>query len=300
MIHTVTFDVGGKQYRVSETLLHEYPNTMLGKMASLRNNNNDDHDISEQQPIFIDRDSERFRYVLDYMRDGKVSLPSTIPREALCLDLKYLGFENYDNLQSIIKCHHSELTTTRMNQPMVDGLECHKVVWDVTRASNGLVIENEHVTVKKSSTDDLWQSVLGTVGFSSGIHYWNIEILESSNHNRIRIGVSSNLNVTCNSFPGHGDDTGVSYGYDGNRHYSNINGSFGPSYTTGDIIGTLLNMNDKTVTFYKNSIRVGTAVGKDILLDDIYYPCVTLFAIGQQVSSCDIPQDEEEAQTTHE
>jgi BTB/POZ domain-containing protein KCTD8/12/16 len=70
---TITFDVGGKIYRVSQSLVASYPDTMLAKMSSetwaKKDNTTNNH---EEQPIYIDCDSERFGYVLDYMRDGLV------------------------------------------------------------------------------------------------------------------------------------------------------------------------------------------------------------------------------------
>jgi hypothetical protein len=44
--------------------------------------------------IFINGDGERFRYVLDYLRKGSISLPLTVPKQAILTDLEYYGFEN--------------------------------------------------------------------------------------------------------------------------------------------------------------------------------------------------------------
>ena len=60
----------------------------------------------------------------------------------------------------------------------------------------------------------------------------------------------------------------------------------GPFYTTGDVIGILLNMNHKNVTFYKNDIRIGTVIGADQLKAAIYYPIIRLLAPGDEVISC--------------
>ena len=47
------------------------------------------------KPLFIDRDGERFRYVLDYMRDGPtISLPVTVSKDGFLMDLDFFGFEN--------------------------------------------------------------------------------------------------------------------------------------------------------------------------------------------------------------
>jgi hypothetical protein len=86
---TVHFNVGGTHYEVSRSLIESFPDTMLARICS-ETWQKDDEDGNE--PIFIDRDSERFRYVLDYMRDTKVSLPLSISKEAFLRDLQYFGF----------------------------------------------------------------------------------------------------------------------------------------------------------------------------------------------------------------
>jgi hypothetical protein len=100
----VVFDVSGTKYRVSLSLLANYPTTMLARMTSDlggKTAHNDDGSIMELE-LFIGRDSRRFKYCLDYMRDdGNVLLPSTIPKDAFLQDLEYYGFENVD--ESAIK-----------------------------------------------------------------------------------------------------------------------------------------------------------------------------------------------------
>ena len=88
---TVSFNVGGRIYEVRHSLLDMYPNTILARSASDEWKNE-----ADSQPIFLDRDSERFRYCLDYMRDGNVELPPTESREAFIQELEYFGFDAVD------------------------------------------------------------------------------------------------------------------------------------------------------------------------------------------------------------
>lgn len=94
-IAEVTFDVGGKIYQVSRTLVEAFPETMLYAPASDRWTN------GCIDPIFIDRNGERFQYLLDYMRDNEVHLPWSIPKQALSNDFTYYGFQVDTNR---IKC----------------------------------------------------------------------------------------------------------------------------------------------------------------------------------------------------
>lgn len=85
-----TLNVGGTRYDVSDSLLDEFQASMLRRItsdtwnhydisddgdeakASLDLNTNTNKDNKE---IFIERDGGRFKFVLDYMRDGQVVLP---------------------------------------------------------------------------------------------------------------------------------------------------------------------------------------------------------------------------------
>lgn len=88
----VKINVGGTLYEVSRSLLQQHPDTMLSRMAS---------DTWQEDPartLFVERDGARFRYVLDFMRDGKVSLPGGqgqggITKSSLLDELTYFGFE---------------------------------------------------------------------------------------------------------------------------------------------------------------------------------------------------------------
>lgn len=54
---------------------------------------------NQKEPIYIDRDNEQFRYILNYMRDGFVYLPSSVSKEALLQDFQYFGFQDINTDQ---------------------------------------------------------------------------------------------------------------------------------------------------------------------------------------------------------
>ena len=84
------FNVGGVKYDVSRATLELHPDCMLTKMISKSWNEDETN-----RTFFIDRDGNRFRYVLDYMRDGGyIHLPITESRAAICQELDYFGFTN--------------------------------------------------------------------------------------------------------------------------------------------------------------------------------------------------------------
>ncbi|GFH50201.1 K_tetra-domain-containing protein [Chaetoceros tenuissimus] len=85
----VKLNIGGTPYEVSRSLINSFPDSMLGSVVS------DKWKENSEELIFIERDGQRFRYVLDYMRDGKVNLPRGECVESLCTELDYFGIE-YD------------------------------------------------------------------------------------------------------------------------------------------------------------------------------------------------------------
>jgi len=127
---TVRFNIGGTIYEVSRSLLEQHPETMLARMASEtwfpRGHNCGDskHADEEDDPkknndaLFIERDGERFRYCLDYMRDGGfVVLPPTIPRDALLHDLSYYGFQEINASKISVK---GSLSLLRISHDHID------------------------------------------------------------------------------------------------------------------------------------------------------------------------------------
>lgn len=103
-IQQVKFDVGGTKYKVARSLIEAYPGTMLASLVSDRW----EQDLNSE--FFIDRDGERFRYVLDYMRDQKVSLPMKLARASIQTELEYFGFKNVEAGAIQSSCSKVEIT----------------------------------------------------------------------------------------------------------------------------------------------------------------------------------------------
>jgi BTB/POZ domain len=90
---TVKLDVGGSVYKVSRSIIESFPETMLARLISKRWTTRSDDNAT----IFIDRNGDRFQYVLDYMRDKEIHLPLSVPKAAMMNDLEFLGFSNIDS-----------------------------------------------------------------------------------------------------------------------------------------------------------------------------------------------------------
>jgi len=88
----VKFNIGGTRYEVARSLLEGHPDTMVARMAS------EDWQQNAEAEIFIERDGTRFKYFLDYLRDGKVSLPLSVSKAAMLEDMKYYGVDPEDRV----------------------------------------------------------------------------------------------------------------------------------------------------------------------------------------------------------
>eukprot|EP01083_Nonionella_stella_P289581 985420_1 len=87
MIETIKLNVGGHHHEIHSALLEICPNSVLALTISEQCKDNDDTEV------FIDRDGTLFRYVLNYLRDGHVTIPITETREALMKELDWYGIE---------------------------------------------------------------------------------------------------------------------------------------------------------------------------------------------------------------
>lgn len=92
MANVVRFDVGGIQYKVSNSLLQRYPNTMLAQSAWEECQGN------PGEVVFLERDGSNFKYVLDYLRNnGRVFLQMhAITKTKFLDDLAFFGITDVD------------------------------------------------------------------------------------------------------------------------------------------------------------------------------------------------------------
>lgn len=79
------FNVGGTRYDVAIDILMKFEDTLLAQLVVLKGNKN------SQEPIYIERDGERFRYILDWYRDGRINVPKTDSIESIKSDALFFG-----------------------------------------------------------------------------------------------------------------------------------------------------------------------------------------------------------------
>ena len=95
------------------------------------------------------------------------------------------------------------------------------------------------------------------------------------------IGVSDNSDASDDVFVGSGRGASYASG-NGQSYYSGGNGaSYGDSYTSGDIIGCILDCDNRTLEFFKNGRSQGEAFSSSVIREDVDY----CFAVSNYGSS---------------
>jgi len=104
-----------------------------------------------------------------------------------------------------------------------------------------------------------------TIGVSSGKYY--VEFTVGALGNSTFYGVASNPRQNLNYIGA--TSTSWSYFQNGNKYNNNSNTSYGASFTANDTIGIALDLDAKTLVFYKNGVSQGVAYSS--LPDGTYF-----------------------------
>ncbi|KAI8903866.1 concanavalin A-like lectin/glucanase domain-containing protein [Gorgonomyces haynaldii] len=115
-----------------------------------------------------------------------------------------------------------------------------------------------------------------------GIYYFEIAVISKGRDGYIAIGFQGS-SVPLGRLPGWED---LSWGYHGDDGHSfacsGTGKNYGPVYTTGDVVGCVMNFTHKTVSFTKNGMLLGVAF-RDIPTNVNLYPSVGLRTPGEVV-----------------
>jgi len=190
-----------------------------------------------------------------------------------------------------------------MNYPIPEPLrycgniQYHQVRWDPTRCCSGVVLDNQNYGLYQNVSSVSHKCVAGTEGYSQGKHYFQFRVVDHSANKHIMIGVSSltNLSFTSTFYPGYSNDDGCSlYLNNGHVYYSNTNRYLNSwsACNNGDVIGMLLDLDNRTLTYFKNGGLLGCAVGSEVIRPNLrYFPVISLCELGHRVVSIPFEQN---------
>jgi hypothetical protein len=136
-------------------------------------------------------------------------------------------------------------------------------------ANSSITLTNGNLDASVSSV--LWVCLRGTIGVSSGKWFWETTINEAlSSTNTFMAGIAT-AEQPLNNYMSTSAGAGY-YAFDGNKYPSN--GSYGATYGINDVIGTALDLDAGTLTFYKNGVSQGQS---HTGLTGTWFPCSAFY-----------------------
>lgn len=126
--------------------------------------------------------------------------------------------------------------------------------WNPADKSANITLSNGDLTAVGNG---LWYSVRANQGKSSGKWYWETTCTTVGASGMFAGGIM-NGSATLANFPGATADGRGYHAATGNFFNNGDTGAPGVTYTSGDIIGVALDMDNGTLDLYKNNTHVGT------------------------------------------
>ena len=142
-------------------------------------------------------------------------------------------------------------------------------IFNALKKGNDVTLSNGNLQAACTSSSK--DGVFGTIGVSSGKWYWEVQLTSSDSNTNAAIGIATSV-----LSPDAGSPTSAgAYFYssfNGNKWLNSADSSYGASYGTGDVIGVALDLDNDTLTFYKNGSTQGDATTS--LPSGTYFPYV--------------------------
>lgn len=146
-----------------------------------------------------------------------------------------------------------------------------------------LTANNLRVSYKgKSDNDAATVRANHSISPSCGIFYFEVQIISKGRDGYIGIGICTSI-MPLTRLPGWERNTFGYHGDDGNLFKgSGVGKVYGPTFTTGDVIGCCVNYIQNSLFFTKNGIPLAEATSD---IKGTYYPCVGLRTPGEVVEA---------------
>ena len=142
-------------------------------------------------------------------------------------------------------------------------------VFNALNKGNDVTLSNGNLQAACTSSSK--DGVFGTIGVSSGKWYWEVQLTSSDSETNAAIGIATSV---LSPDAGTPESAGAYFyaSYNGNKWLNSAGSSYGASYGTGDVIGVALDLDNDTLTFYKNGSTQGDATTS--LPSGTYFPYV--------------------------
>ena len=118
-----------------------------------------------------------------------------------------------------------------------------------------VTLSNGNLDFSSGAASGQYGTRFSSIGVTSG--KWYAEFTVGAVSNGLFFGVSRDPNGDSNYIGGH--STSFGYSANGSKYTNNSASSYGDSFTANDVIGLALDLDNGTLTFYKNGTSQGTA-----------------------------------------
>ena len=144
----------------------------------------------------------------------------------------------------------------------------------VNNAGAMMALTKGNLTCESTTTSPAWKLAVSTLGMTSGKYYWEVKF--DNVHNCYNTGIMGSNLLTANT-----SNIMSQIGYTG--FYNNDGGEFRVDntdttvdyglYNTGDIMGIACDMDNYTITFYKNGVSHVSSQSISTTGRDMVFPC---------------------------
>jgi hypothetical protein len=194
----------------------------------------------------------------------------------------YLDFEDSSNLGNDVN-GGTDLTETNIasTDQSTDTCSNNYAVLNPLLLHDTAQFSEGNLKITQSSTDS--DGIRATIGVRTGKWYW--EVLNGGGNNSP--GIATGSAITTDYIGA--DANGFSYFINGQKYTGGSASSYGASFTTGDIIGHALDMDNNQITFYKNGSSQGVAFTN--LPDEFIFPAISTSSVSSVTSTSNFGQD---------
>jgi hypothetical protein len=139
------------------------------------------------------------------------------------------------------------------------------VTWDSVNKGSGVTLSNGNLT---ATISNYYSTVRATISRNSGKWYWEIRCDSLSNAEIGIVNSTAGVGKTYDNI-----NAMYYYSYNGSK-WNGTSSPYGTTYTTGNVISVLLDLDNGTIEFWKNGVSQGVAFTNVKSLGEVY-PAVT-------------------------
>lgn len=152
--------------------------------------------------------------------------------------------------------------------------------WDFNKKGQGIQIFNNGESLLLNESCYAFRSIISTVPFNSGVHYWEITA-DRRTENELKIGITKNTNFNYDTSFSDYSFGWAFYGVGQLRHGNNATGDvYGKKFKKTGVLGVFLDMNRGILSFAIDGEYFGIGYQSEDLKTGPIWPAISLLHVG--------------------